>query len=959
MKTNSKKILSGILVLCMLMAWIPTNALAASVVSIINLTIEAPQAGNTPAKTATLPEKASTRVLSVSWSPADAVFKENTTYTVTIRIGMKPDQNKVFTSHVDKMSVKINGNKVKRVQSDGTTVTVKYGWILRSEQPSADQDKTKDETQNETKAETTSSGFSDVKDSAYYADAVKWAVGKKITAGTSATTFSPDNTCTRAQILTFLWRAVGSPKKSGAAFGDVTNSDYYYNAALWAKELDMVSGESFEPNTPCTRAFTVIYLWKNAGSPKTELTSSFTDVAPNAFYAQAVAWAVKNGVTSGTSATTFSPNDTCTRGQIVTFLKRADAVPKTSEKTDKDDTSDTDKKDDAADTKDDIKKDEDTKKDDTADKTEDTKQDTKPDTKTDDTKEDTKKDETKKDETAKDDGDDADANLPEQNGLNGAPSNKKTTYDKAVYEAAVQKALREALGDDLGEGMPDVMKALLLHDWLVEHCTYDLTYVNKYCHSEYGAIVNGIAVCDGYTKGYNDLLSRVGIPAVKVVGLADNGNGPALHAWSLVTIGGKQYHVDVTWDDPTPDIAGKIGRTYFLVSDSALDRHYSYSKHSSDKTYENGWLFVFNVLPFFRDESKNGFYYVDMGKVKFTTDLKGTLDSARTNADFSAIRTEDEKFICYAYSGGGLTSRYPMYLYSIETGEYYTYSGVKDIPNVIFCILRQNGNKVEVSRQYYDTKYSMPYGFGVKATIALPTSAESRHATFDPNYSGGKTASCDYLNAYWHKGDEPLQTLTRSGFAFGGWYTEKVGGVKIESLDDIEGDDATLYARWWNPWKITQAPTETEEGKAERFLDGYPDIKEEVILPVVTDTSVWKKGTEVSSTSTRPGWTRYSSEYGEIRVPKPLLPPEELQYGVKYKDGEVYITVLEEATFPVVYESVEDGEVVSSGTRFVTTNGPGELRVLTPKNFIPSGTVRVTLYDSDMNALASTEYQAE
>ena len=234
MKTNSKKILSGILVLCMLMAWIPTNALAASVVSIINLTIEAPQAGNTPAQTATLPEKASTRVLSVSWSPADAVFKENTTYTVTIQIGMKPDQNKVFTSHVDKMSVKINGNKVKRVESDGTTVTVKYGWILRSEQPSADQDKTKDETQNETKAETTSSGFSDVKDSAYYADAVKWAVGKKITAGTSATTFSPDNTCTRAQILTFLWRAVGSPKKSGTAFGDVTDSDYYYNAALWA-----------------------------------------------------------------------------------------------------------------------------------------------------------------------------------------------------------------------------------------------------------------------------------------------------------------------------------------------------------------------------------------------------------------------------------------------------------------------------------------------------------------------------------------------------------------------------------------------------------------------------------------------------------------------------------------------------------------------------------------------------
>lgn len=166
--------------------------------------------------------------------------------------------------------------------------------------------------------------FSDVKANAYYADAVKWAVEKNITKGTSATEFSPDDTCTRAQILTFLWRAVGSPKANGAnPFNDVKISDYYYDAAVWAVEKGMVSGSEFEGDTPCTRAYTVIYLWKNAGSPAAAATDTFTDVPTGAEYAQAVAWAVENGVTSGTSATTFAPDDTCTRGQIVTFLHRA------------------------------------------------------------------------------------------------------------------------------------------------------------------------------------------------------------------------------------------------------------------------------------------------------------------------------------------------------------------------------------------------------------------------------------------------------------------------------------------------------------------------------------------------------------------------------------------------------------------------------------------------------------
>ena len=166
-------------------------------------------------------------------------------------------------------------------------------------------------------------GFADVPAGAYFAEPVSWAVGKSITNGTSATTFSPNNTCTRAQILTFLWRAAGEPKVSVSnPFGDIKASDYYYNAALWAYSKGMVSGKSFAPNTPCTRSATVVYLWKNAGSPKASYTGNFADVSKSSDYASAVAWAVSNNITTGTSATTFAPATTCTRGQIVTFLYR-------------------------------------------------------------------------------------------------------------------------------------------------------------------------------------------------------------------------------------------------------------------------------------------------------------------------------------------------------------------------------------------------------------------------------------------------------------------------------------------------------------------------------------------------------------------------------------------------------------------------------------------------------------
>ncbi|MCC8090153.1 MAG: S-layer homology domain-containing protein [Oscillospiraceae bacterium] len=169
------------------------------------------------------------------------------------------------------------------------------------------------------------SGFADVSTLGYYYDGMLWAVENGITNGTSSTTFSPNDTCTRGQIITFLWRAVGSPEpESSAEFSDVAAGDYYYKAVQWAHEqgLDSSSG-SFEPESACTRATVVEYLYRLAGSPAVTAATDFTDVSAADGYADAVAWAVEQGVTTGTSATTFSPSDTCTRGQIVTFLYRA------------------------------------------------------------------------------------------------------------------------------------------------------------------------------------------------------------------------------------------------------------------------------------------------------------------------------------------------------------------------------------------------------------------------------------------------------------------------------------------------------------------------------------------------------------------------------------------------------------------------------------------------------------
>jgi hypothetical protein len=173
--------------------------------------------------------------------------------------------------------------------------------------------------------------FIDVKTTDYFYNSVKWAVGKNITNGTSSTTFSPYKSCTRAEIVTFLWRAAGSPEPTTTRnpFRDVnavTHSSYY-KAILWASQKGITSGTSttaFSPDQVCTRAQIVTFLYRYAGQPSGYYSNPFKDVGATseASYYNAILWAVGKGITSGTSATTFSPYASCNRAEAVTFLYR-------------------------------------------------------------------------------------------------------------------------------------------------------------------------------------------------------------------------------------------------------------------------------------------------------------------------------------------------------------------------------------------------------------------------------------------------------------------------------------------------------------------------------------------------------------------------------------------------------------------------------------------------------------
>lgn len=242
---------------------------------------------------------------SVSVTPRSA--SKGTTVTITVKPndGYELDKLTVTDKDGNRLSLSDKGNG-------------KYTFTMPSGKVSVDAAFSKIETVS----------FRDVKQSDYYYDAVKWAVEKGITEGTSADTFSPGASCTRAQMVTFLWRTAGSPAPKSAAnpFKDVSANDYYYSAVLWAVENGITSGTSadtFAPNATVTRGQTVTFLYRAAGSPAVGGNAGFSDVNANDYYNSAVAWAAENNITGGTGNGKFSPKADCTRGQIVTLLYRA------------------------------------------------------------------------------------------------------------------------------------------------------------------------------------------------------------------------------------------------------------------------------------------------------------------------------------------------------------------------------------------------------------------------------------------------------------------------------------------------------------------------------------------------------------------------------------------------------------------------------------------------------------
>ena len=226
----------------------------------------------------------------------------------TVTITVKPDSG----YELDTLTVKdASGSKIKvKDKGDG-----KFTFTMPASKVTVSAEFAEIETLD----------FADVSTDAYYYEAVKWAAKKGITGGTGDGTFNPNGSCTRAHIVTFLWRAAGSPEpKSTVSFADVPAGSYYAKAVAWAVENGITLGTgdgTFSPNATCTRAQSVTFLYRALGTAPTTV-NGFTDVTTDAFYADAVAWAVESGVTNGTSASTFSPNNGCTRAQIVTFLYR-------------------------------------------------------------------------------------------------------------------------------------------------------------------------------------------------------------------------------------------------------------------------------------------------------------------------------------------------------------------------------------------------------------------------------------------------------------------------------------------------------------------------------------------------------------------------------------------------------------------------------------------------------------
>lgn len=242
----------------------------------------------------------------VTISPANASKGANVTVTVKPNDGYVLETLTVTDKNGDELKLTDKGNGKYTFTMPGSKVEVKATFMEDN---------------------SVFNFFYDVPNDAFFYEAVKWAVKSGVTNGLSDTMFGPYESCTRAQIVTFLWRAAGSPepKATTSAMTDLNPNAYYYKAVLWAIENGITDGmteTTFAPDATCTRGQSVTFLYRALGK-KVESSASFTDVKSDAFYADAINWAVANNVTNGTSNTTFSPNADCTRAEIVTFLYRA------------------------------------------------------------------------------------------------------------------------------------------------------------------------------------------------------------------------------------------------------------------------------------------------------------------------------------------------------------------------------------------------------------------------------------------------------------------------------------------------------------------------------------------------------------------------------------------------------------------------------------------------------------
>ena len=234
--------------------------------------------------------------------------------------------NNSLCATVDGFNVKTEN--IDRLHDTTVVLTFEFPTLEEEKEVTTENPTETEKTNGAEQTEGKENPFVDVKSSEYYYEPVLWAVEQGITGGTSATTFSPNNPCTRAQVVTFLHRMVASPEPAAITnpFTDVKTGVYYYKPVMWAVGSNITGGTSattFSPDATCTRGQVVTFLWRCAGQPEPKSDKcDFTDISSDSYYYKAVLWAVEEGITGGTSKTTFSPNNPCTRAQVVTFMYR-------------------------------------------------------------------------------------------------------------------------------------------------------------------------------------------------------------------------------------------------------------------------------------------------------------------------------------------------------------------------------------------------------------------------------------------------------------------------------------------------------------------------------------------------------------------------------------------------------------------------------------------------------------